>query len=646
MLLVEDSAGDARLIQDLLRAQPPLRLHWVETLAAARAHLAQPETDVVLLDLGLPDSQGLDTVAHLVRDHPRLPVIVLTGREDDALARAAITTGAQDYLVKGTIDAGMLVRSIRYARERKRAEVALRNAHEFTNQIILSVQDGIVVYDRDLRYRVWNPYMEAVGGVSAAQVVGRFAREGVPFLRETAVAAALERALSGEVVTVAEIPYRVPDSGREGWIAATFGPLRDVHGTIIGVIGSVRDITLPKEAEAERVRLEAQLRQAQRMESIGRLAGGVAHDFNNLLSPILGYTELLLEDLAPGDPRHSNLTEIRHAGERARDVTRQLLAFSRKQLLALAPVDLRTVISGFEKLLRPMLREDVRIAVQLPPTLGTVRADAGQIEQALMNLAVNAQDAMPGGGTLTLELADVVLDASYVAAHAEVTPGPYVVLAVSDTGVGMDAVTQSRLFEPFFTTKARGEGTGLGLSTVYGIVKQHGGHLWVYSEPGRGSTFKVYLPRVEEPATACSAPVPKAAAIPRGTETVMIVEDHASVRDLAQYALERQGYRVLAADAGARALELGAAHEGPIDLLLSDVVLPDFNGRILFERLSSGRPGMKVIYMSGYTEDAIAQHGVLDEGIHFLQKPFALHALLRKVREVLAGEPVSRDSVD
>jgi PAS domain S-box-containing protein len=601
------------------------------------ARLAQPELDVVLLDLGLPDSQGLDTVACVVRDQPALPVIVLTVRDDDALARAALTTGAQDYLVKGTIEPGMLARAIQYACERKRTEVALRNAHEFTNQVILNVQDGIVVYDRDLRYRVWNPYLEAVSGMPAAQVVGHPALGGVSFLPDPSVAAAVNRALSGEVVTVPEIPYRVPDSGREGWTAATFGPLRDAHGAIIGVIGSVRDITARKQAEAERAMLEAQLLHAQRMESIGRLAGGVAHDFKNLLSPILGYAELLLEEVAPGDPRYGHLTEIRQAGERARDLTRQLLAFSRKQILALTAVDLRAVVSGFEKLLRRMLREDIRTVVQLPPTLGSVRADAGQMEQVLMNLAVNAQDAMPGGGILTLELADVVLDESYAAAHAEVTPGPYIVLAVSDTSVGMDAVTQGRLFEPFFTTKATGEGTGLGLSTVYGIVKQHGGHLWVYSEPGRGSTFKVYLPRVEEPATARPASASSAAAIICGTETVMIVEDHASVRDLAQYALERQGYRVLAADTGSRALELGEGHEGPIDLLLTDVILPGLNGRALYKQLAIGRPGLKVICMSGYTEDAIALHGVLDEGIHYLQKPFALHALLHQVREVLAG---------
>jgi PAS domain S-box-containing protein len=478
--------------------------------------------------------------------------------------------------------------------------------------------------------------MEALAGVPAEQVLGRHVLEVFPFLREVGVVGALERALEGEVVSIPEIPYRVPESGRQGWTAATFGPLRDVSGAIIGVIGSVQDVTAHKQEEAERGTLEAQLRHAQRMESIGRLAGGVAHDFNNLLSPIMVYAEMLQMHLSPGDPNREPANQILQAAERARDLTRQLLAFSRKQVLALTLVDLRSVVAGFEKLLRRTLREDVRIVFHLPPVLGTVHADAGQIEQVLMNLAVNAQDAMPGGGTFTLALANVHLDGAYAAGHPGVTPGPYVLLAASDTGIGMDPATQSRLFEPFFTTKEQGKGTGLGLSTVYGIIKQHRGHLWVDSELGRGTTFRIYLPQVEDLAITPSALPGGTAPLPRGSETVLVVENNPAVREMVCQVLELHGYRVLVADSGTRGLEVSGAHQGPIDLLLTAVILPDLNGLALYEHLAVSRPGLKAIYMSGYSGDVLAHHGVLDDGI-LLQKPFPMHTLLQKIREILAG---------
>lgn len=413
--------------------------------------------------------------------------------------------------------------------------------------------------------------------------------------------------------------------------------VRDEEGNLSRYFAFVTDIGDRKRADRERAQLEEQLRQAQKMESIGRLAGGVAHDFNNLLSPIMGYTEILMSDCRGVEPRHGYLQEIMHAAERARALTHQLLAFGRKQFLALRAVDLRLVVAGFEKLLRRTLREDVAIHLILPESLGTVRADVGQIEQILLNLAVNAQDAMPGGGALTIELADVVLDEEYAAAQPGLKPGEYVLLSVTDTGHGMDKATQEHLFEPFFTTKEKGKGTGLGLSTVFGIVKQHGGNLGIYSELGRGTVFKIYLPRAVDAGTISVTPPPATVQSPRGTETLAIAEDNDALRRLVCQAAERLGYRVLAAESAEQCLALLENQTEPIHLLLTDVVLPGLNGRQLYERLRVDRPDLRVLYMSGYSNDVMAHSGTLDENIAFIQKPFTMQALGRKIRETLDG---------
>src|SRR5947199_159205 len=391
----------------------------------------------------------------------------------------------------------------------------------------------------------------------------------------------------------------------------------------------VRDVT-------ERVLLEQQLRQAQKMEAVGRLAGGIAHDFNNILTAITGYADLLLEDLAPKDPRRQDAEEIHKAADRAAGLTRQLLAFSRQQVLQPRVLDLNALVTELEKMLRRLLGEDVKLATVLAPTLGRVRADAGRLEQVIMNLAVNARDAMPTGGKLTIETGDVEFDGGYAAEHYPAPPGKYAMLAVSDTGTGMDPETQAHLFEPFFTTKEKGKGTGLGLATVYGIVKQSGGFIWVYSELGVGTTFKIYLPRVDaaaEPMSAHHAPTPVA----RGSETVLVAEDEAPVRAVARHALERYGYRVLEAASAEAALDVAQRYSGPIHVLLTDVIMPGMSGRDLAARLATLRPETRVIYMSGYTDDAITRHGVLEPGFVFVQKPFTPDALARTVRDVLDG---------
>jgi signal transduction histidine kinase len=399
------------------------------------------------------------------------------------------------------------------------------------------------------------------------------------------------------------------------------------------LLQSARQSLVERERAEQLLRkAEDQLRQSQKMEAIGRLAGSVAHDFNNLLSVILSYSALLLRDLKAVDPIRNDIESIKKAGERAADLTRQLLAFSRQQVLAPRLVDLNAVVHETEKMLGRLLGEDIQLVTHYSPDLSQTRVDPGQIDQVVLNLVLNARDAMPEGGKLSIETRNVTLDASYTNEHFGVTPGPHVMLAISDTGEGMDKATQARIFEPFFTTKERGKGTGLGLSTVFGIVKQSGGNIWVYSEPGGGTTFKVYFPVGDGTDDVLEFVEPESL---DGTETVLLVEDQDEVRLVAQEILRRCGYHVIMARNAGEALLTCERHPRTIHLLLTDVVMPQMSGRELAERLASVRPDMKVLYMSGYTENAIVHHGILDSGIAYLQKPLVPELLARRVREVL-----------
>ncbi len=394
------------------------------------------------------------------------------------------------------------------------------------------------------------------------------------------------------------------------------------------------DVTERKRAEAALRESEEQLRQSQKLEGVGQLAGGIAHDFNNLLTVIIGFSSLAMRDLHAESLLLSNLAEIKKAGERAASLTRQLLAFSRRQVLQPKILNLDSIVSEMEKMLRRLIGENIDLRATLAPNLGSVKADPGQIEQIILNLAVNARDSMPGGGKLTIETGNAYLDEDYVKQHVGAQAGPHIMLAVSDTGRGMDQKTQGRIFEPFFTTKELGKGTGLGLSTVYGIVKQSGGNIWVYSEVGRGTTFKIYLPRVDEGAQQYKR-ASHLDEVLLGNETILLIEDEEMLRKLAKETLTLYGYQVLDAPNGESAVSLCKEHTESIDLVLTDVIMPGLSGREVAHQLLELRPQVRVLFMSGYTDDAIVHQGVLDEGANFIQKPFAPDALARKVREVL-----------
>jgi PAS domain S-box-containing protein len=801
ILLVEDDPTDALLAREILEEARQFHLGHAERLSNALEMLSSGRYDVVLLDLGLPDSQGLSTLVELRKRSPYVPVVVMTGRDDEDLALQAVQEGAQDYLVKNLVQEGVLRRAIRYAIERHQSESALR---ERAMLAALAADVGLALASsaslprmltacaetirRDLGaalVRIWMPHETSgdlelqasagasleTGDLSASEPAGRselrriseekrpyvtgellddsraedrewLVREGViafsgfPLVLEDRalgvmeiysherfspatlealasvanhIALGIERKRAEADLYRSEQQYRllfesnprpmwvfdretlrflaVNDAAvhhygysRDEFLAMTImdvRPSEDVprlletlqadrklnyagtwrhvrkDGSVIDVevvahaidfggrnarLALLTDVTERMQGEASRRHLEEQLRQAQKMEAIGSLAGGVAHDFNNLLTIISGYSAIIQRQLPPGDPIQDLVGEISQAGIRAASLTRQLLAFSRKQILEPKVVNLNDRVLDVEKLLSRLIGEDVDLACALDPSLGDTRADAGQIEQVILNLAINARDAMPRGGRLTIETRNVELDETYTRAFEDLRPGRYVMLAVTDTGTGMDEATKARIFEPFFTTKEAGKGTGLGLATVYGIVKQSEGHIAVYSEPGHGTSFKVYLPRIEGEGNGEreDSDSPPAAVV--GTETILLVEDEASLRALARHILTMHGYEVLDAGNGQEAITLAEAHQGTVHLLVTDVVMPEMGGSLLSARLQALHPNLKVLYMSGYTDDAVVRHGILHAETAFLQKPFSPDALARKVRDVLDRE--------
>jgi PAS domain S-box-containing protein len=503
--------------------------------------------------------------------------------------------------------------------------------------VIEGTTDAIYVKDREGRFLLVNSAACRFAGRSAEEMVGRddtsvFTPEGARAGMER------DRALMARRTTETHEEELTWANGERITVLATEGPVLDDSGEVIGLFGIARDITERKQAEVEKNRLRDQLQHAQKMEIVGRLAGGVAHDFNNLLTVINGYSQLLLGELGAGDPMFDSLDEIRKAGERAAALTRQLLILSRKQIVRSKVLDVNALIVDTARMLARVIGEDVRLEIDLSPSLGRVRADSGQIQQVLLNLAVNARDAMPAGGTLLIRTEDVQLGEDYAQQHSEVKPGAYVLMEVSDTGIGMEENVKAHLFEPFFTTKKPGEGTGLGLTMVYGIVMQSGGSIWTYSEPGEGTTFKIYLPRMEEGTTPnARAPLPVPLSL-EGTETVLVVEDDENLRKVVRAGLMKYGYDVLEAANPGEALLLAERHPGPIHLALTDMVMEGMQGTELALRLKDLKPQMRVIFMSGYSEPFLMQRGILDRDVSYLSKPFSPEALATRVREVL-GPP-------
>ena len=502
----------------------------------------------------------------------------------------------------------------------------IRDARDFLQSITENSPDAIITTDGRGRLTYFSRGAEAMFGYRAEKMIGSAVADLYPGGLEEARAVKRRLAQEGQLRNY-ESGFLTKDGGCVE-VSASISLLRDATGRVAGTLGVLKDI-------GERRRLEEQLRQSQKMEAVGRLAGGIAHDFNNLLTVIAGRAQLILSRLRPEEPIHRDATLVRTTADRAAVLTQQLLTFSRKQVLQPQVLNLNAVVTAMEPMLGRLIGEDIDLAVIPAESLGRVKADPGQIEQVIVNLVVNSRDAMPQGGRLTVETADVELDAAYASRHFSVPPGPYFMLAVSDTGEGMDEQTRSRVFEPFFTTKGPGKGTGLGLATVYGIVKQSGGDIQLYSEPGRGTAFRIYLPRVAQVSAEVDDTTSPSAAVARGDETVLLVEDEPEVRDLAREILEVSGYTVLQACDPLEAVVMAERHPGPIHLLLTDVIMPRQSGRALVERLRPLRPEMQVLYMSGYTNEAIVRHGVLDPDTLFIQKPFTPDALGHRVRAAL-----------
>jgi len=578
----------------------PVTVHPPEEREAVRQRLRQQDTSTA-------------EFTHITKSGRRFPVEVRSRVIDHEGRRARISL-IQDLSAH------------------KRVEESLRESEDRFRAVGDNIAAAIYIHDGQRMLYV-NPACEEISGYTCAELMNQvdFWEMVHPDFRALVQERARAR-LEGRA-TPHHYEFKIlARDGSERWL--------DFTASRVQFAGRTAILSIAVDMTGRRA-LEEQLRQALKMEAVGRLAGGVAHDFNNLLTVIKGHAELLLDSLDRRDPLRTEVEEMQKAAERAAALTRQLLAFSRQQVLAPQVLDLNTVVCNVDRLLRRLLGEDIELHALLADGLGRVKADPGQIEQVILNLAVNARDAMPRGGKLTVETGNVALDETYARERVEVKPGDYVLLAVSDTGTGMSPETCSHIFEPFFTTKDPAKGTGLGLSTVYGIVKQSDGHISVYSEPGMGTTLRIYLPRVEEAQAAASAE-PAAAATDTGNETILLVEDEDGVRGLVRQVLKRKGYSVLEARDGGEALLTCEHFHEPIHLLLTDVVLAHMSGRELAERLSVLRPEMKVLYMSGYTDDAIVQHGVLTQEAAFLQKPFTTEALARKVREVLGTASTAR----
>ncbi len=645
VLLIEDSAVDARLVKGILDHDENgiFTLQHALTLEEGLRLLAPDSLyRVILLDLGLPGTTGLETLRRIMPLAEGASVVVFTALQDEELGIAALREGAHDYVIKGQIHGGQLRRILRYAVERHKLSSELRAEikHRARVQQALQLSEqryrllsetapiGILLINEQGMVIDANTQALRMFGYDRGELIGESTEMLLPerfrCSHEGQRSSYMKEPHTRPMAVGRELTARRKD-GTEFAVEIALAPLATDDGVLVS--STIVDIT-------ERKKMEEQRRLSQRMEAIGKLSGGVAHDFNNMLAVILGCSDVVLDALPPDHPAIRKIEMIRKAGASAVDLTRQLLAFSRQQMLQPRVLDLKETVEQTQALLRRLIGENIEFKISLDPSLGRVKADPGQIEQVLLNLVINARDAMPQGGRLTIEACNVEMDDSYKGEHQVVIPGRYVVLGVQDTGCGMDRETQARIFEPFYTTKELGKGTGLGLATVYGIVKQSGGYIWVYSELNQGTLFKVYLPRVDE--SVQPAKKEPEAVVLESCKTILLAEDSASLREMAREYLASLGYVVLEAASGREALQKAKEFDGPIHLLLTDVVMPEMSGPELARHMMALRPEIKVIFTSGYTNDAIARQGVLDPAVAFIQKPYRPKALALKIQEVLA----------
>jgi two-component system cell cycle sensor histidine kinase/response regulator CckA len=643
VLILEDSEDDALLLVRKLSKEGNYETFHlrVDSLAALKAALEKQEWDIVISDHSMPQFTAISALDELHKRGLDIPVIILSGAIEPSAAVAAMKAGASDYIMKGDMTRLLpaIERELRESRSRRERRLADKNLEERNvemireqekfQQISQAIEEVFWMTNPDSTEMIYiSPAYEKIWGRTCESLYNaprEWTEAMHPEDRERAARTASEQMLAG-----GESEFRIlrPD-GELRWIKNQIFPIKDATGKIHRVAGVAADITKTKQ-------FQAQFHKAQKMEAIGRLAGGVAHDFNNLLTAIGGYSHFLLNSLAADDKRREDVEQIKKAGETAAGLTRQLLAFSRQQVLQMKVVDCNFLVSDLEKMLRRIVSEDVKLTTVLSPEPGFIKSDPGQIEQVLLNLVVNAKDALPKGGSITIETSNVELKGDYARMHLQVKPGSYVMFAVSDSGTGMESETLTHLFEPFFTTKEQGKGTGLGLATVYGIVKQSGGGIYVQSEIGAGTIFKVYFPRVAEASQPADVGrVPEKS--PHGSETILLVEDDERVRTFVYRALLECGYAVLAAQDSAQAMRLCEKKGDSVNLILTDVIMPQMHGPELVKLLLPLCPGAKVIFMSGYTDTVVTHRGLIDSGAPFLQKPLTPDALARKVREVLDG---------
>jgi len=631
MLQVEDSESDAALIaREMERAGYDIYARRVEDGAAMRKALEEEDWDVVISDHRMGQFDAPAALLILQESEKDIPFLVVSGTISQDLAVGMMKSGANDYLLKSDLArlAPAVEREIRDARtrhKRREAEAELRESQERLAIAMDATQLGTFDYYPQTGKILWSETGRRHFGLKdVIDVTYERYREAIHPDDRARYEAALRSARSGPNARLA-VEFRAIGihDGVERWLSAWGRVFFDAAGEPVRFIGVTLDVT-------SRKRLEEQFRQSQKLESVGRLAGGVAHDFNNLLTVITGYSEMALSELSDDHPLRDPLTEISAAATRASDLTRQLLTFSRRQVAHSRPIDINQLLRNFEKMLARLLGEEIELVLSPDPAGGMFVADPGQIEQVIMNLAVNSRDAMPNGGKLIIETSRIFADADFCAAHLSVKEGPYVVIAVSDTGTGMTDEVKSHIFEPFFTTKEPGKGTGLGLSTVWGIVQQSGGTVWVYSEPGHGTTFKLLFPAVEH--NGDEAKAPRAGTIPAGVETVLLAEDEAGVRKYTRQILERYGYVVLVAADGHEALRTAQEYPGPIDLLLTDAVMPRMSGAELAAKFAELRPGVPVMCISGYSDRLWPE---AQGGENYVHKPFTPGQLLRQLRAVL-----------